>query len=84
MQRRTVRMLSALRALLAPFWSHSRERAAAQRDAADSSGSPLLIYVAAALFLLLSILMIDLHRDELQALGLVDGIEQVNPVFLSP
>ena len=77
-------MLSALRALLAPFWSHSRERTAAQRDAANGSASPLLIYVAAALFLLLSILMIDLHRDELQALGLVDGIEQVNPVFLSP
>jgi hypothetical protein len=66
-------MLSALRALLAPFWSFSRERAAAQRDAPDRSASPLLMYVAAALFVVLSILMIDLHRDELRALGLVGG-----------
>lgn len=75
MQRRTVRMLSALRALLAP---------AAQRDAADRSASPLLIYVAAALFLMLSILMIDQHRGELRALGFVGGTERINPVFMSP
>jgi hypothetical protein len=31
------------------------------------------MYVAAALFLVLSILVIDLHRDELRALGLVGG-----------
>jgi hypothetical protein len=84
MQRRTVRMLGALRALLAPFWSHSRERTAAQRDTANSSASPLLIYVTAVLFLLLSILMIDLHRDELRALGLVGGAERTTPVFMSP
>ena len=84
MQRRTVRMLSALRALLAPFWSYSREWTAAQRDAANRSASPLLIYVAAALFLVLSILVIDLHRDELRALGLVGGAAQINPVFMSP
>jgi hypothetical protein len=77
-------MLSALRALLAPFWSHSRGRTAAQRDAANSSASPLLIYVAAVLFVLLSILITDLHRDELQALGLVGGADRINPVFVSP
>jgi hypothetical protein len=76
-------MLSALRALLAPFWSVSRERTAAQRDATDRSASPLLIYAAATLFLVLSILMIDLHHDELQALGLV-GAERINPAFMSP
>ena len=84
MQRRTVRMLSALRALLAPFRSYSRERTAAQRDATNRSASPLLIYVAAALFLVLSILVIDLHRDELRALGLAGGAERINPVFMSP
>ena len=84
MQRRTVRMLSALRALLAPFRSYSRERKAAQRDATNSSASPLLIYIVAALFLVLSILVIDLHRDELRALGLVGGAERINPVFMSP
>jgi hypothetical protein len=84
MQRRTVRMLSALRALLAPYWSYSRERTAAQGDTTNRSASPLLIYVAAALFLVLSILVIDLHRDELQAFGLVGGAERINPVFMSP
>ena len=77
-------MLSALRALLAPFWSYSRERTAAQHNAADTSASPLLMFSAAVLFLLLSILTVDLHRDELRALGLVGGTERINPVFMSP
>ena len=84
MQRRTVRMLSALRALLAPFRSYSRERTAAQRDATDKSASPLLIYIVAVLFVILSIVVIDLHRDELRTLGLVGGAERINPVFMSP
>ena len=84
MHRRTVRMLSALRALLAPFWSDSRERTAAQRDATDKSASPLLIYIVAVLFVILSIVVIDLHRDELRTLGLVGGAERINPVFMSP
>jgi hypothetical protein len=77
-------MLSALRALLAPFWSDSRERTAAQRDATDKSASPLLIYIVAVLFVILSIVVIDLHRDELRTLGLVGGAERINPVFMSP
>ena len=77
-------MLSALRALLAPFWSYSRGRTAAQRDAADKTASPLLVYIVAVLGLVLSILMIDLHRDELRALGLAGATEQVNPAFMSP
>ena len=77
-------MLSALRALLAPFRSVSRERTAAQRDATDNSTSPLLVYIVAALSLILSILVIDLHRDELRAVGLVGGAERINPVFMSP
>ena len=77
-------MLSALRALLAPFWSDSRERTAALRDATNTSASPLLIYVAAALCVMLSIVMIDLHRDELRTLGVVGGTERINPAFMSP
>jgi hypothetical protein len=77
-------MLSALRALLAPFWSYSRERTAVQHDATDKSASPLLIYVVAVLFLILSIVVFDLHWDELRALGLVGGTERINPVFMSP
>ena len=85
MQRRKIPMLYALRALLAPFWSYSRERTAAQRDATDNSASPLLDLTLSPLFsLILSILMIDLHRDELRALGLVGGAERINPVFMSP
>jgi hypothetical protein len=84
MHRRTVRMLSALRALLAPFWSYSRERTAAPRDATNRSASPLLIYVAAALCVMLSILIVDLHRDELRTLGVVGGAERINPAFMSP
>jgi hypothetical protein len=77
-------MLSALRALLAPFWSVSRERTAARRDATNRSASPLLIFVAAALFLILSILLVDLHRDELRALGLAGGAERIDAIFISP
>ena len=79
-----VRMLFALRALLAPLRSYSRERAVAQGDVTDRSASPLLIYVAAALFAVLSILLVDLHRDEWHALGFVGGTEPVNAVFMSP
>lgn len=79
MQRKKIPMLYALRVLLAPFWG-TRPRTAAQRDAT----SPLLVYIVAALSLILSILVIDLHRDELRALGLVGGAERINPVFMSP
>ena len=77
-------MLSALRALLAPFWSYSRKRTAAQRDSTNRSASPLLIYFAATLCVVLSILMIDLHRDELRTLGVVGGTERINAAFMSP
>jgi hypothetical protein len=77
-------MLYALLALIAPLWSHVRDRTAAQREATDTSASRLLVFVAAALFVILSILIVDLHRDELHALGLVGGTERINPVFMSP
>ena len=81
MQRKKIPTLYALRVLLAPLWS-TRPRTAAQRDATDNSTSPLLI--VAVLLLILSILVIDLHRDELRALGLVGGTERIHPVFMSP
>jgi len=34
--------------------------------------------------LILSILVIELHRDELHALGLVGGAERIDAIFLSP
>ena len=77
-------MLYALLALMAPLWSHSRDRAAVQHEPTDTSVARLLVFVAAALFVILSILIVDLHRDELHALGLVGGAEPINAVSMSP
>jgi hypothetical protein len=77
-------MLYALLALLAPLWGHSRDRTASEYEATDTSTSRLLVFVATALFVILSILIVDLHRDELHALGLVGGAERVDAIFLSP
>jgi hypothetical protein len=77
-------MLYALLALMAPLWSHSRDRTAAEREATDTSASRLLVFAAAALFVILCILIVDLHRDELQALGLVGGAERIDAIFMSP
>ena len=77
-------MLYALLALIAPLWSHSRDRRAAEREATDTSASRLLVFVAAALFVILSILIVDLHRDELHALGLVGGAQPIDAIFMSP
>ena len=77
-------MLYALLALMAPLWSHSRDRTAAEREATDTSASRLLVFVAAALFVILSILIVDLHRDELYALGFVGGTQPIDAIFMSP
>jgi hypothetical protein len=77
-------MLYALLALMAPLWSRSPEQTATQREAADSSVSHLLVFAAAALFVILCILLVDLHRDELQVLGLAGGAERIDAIFMSP
>ena len=77
-------MLYALLALMAPLWSHSRDRTAAEREATDTSASRLLVLVAATLFVILSILIVDLHRDELHALGFVGGAQPIDAIFMSP
>ena len=51
---------------------------------AEISASPILIFAANALFLILAILEIDLHRDELRALGLIFGEEGIVPFFAGP
>jgi hypothetical protein len=79
-RRKEIAMLYALLALMAPLW----DRTAAQGEATDTSVSRLLAVIAAALFVVLAILVVDLHRDELHALGLVGGAEQINAVFMSP
>jgi hypothetical protein len=40
---------------------------------AGISVSPLLIFVAITLFLILAIIEIDQHRDELRAIGVIVG-----------
>ena len=54
-------MLYALLALMAPLWSQARDRTAAEREATDTSASRLLVFVAAALFVILSILLSLIH-----------------------
>jgi hypothetical protein len=73
-----------LLALLAPLWSYTRDRTIAQREATDTSVSRPLVFAASALFVILSILIVDLHRDELHALGLVGGAERIDAIFMSP
>ena len=77
-------MLYALWALFAPLWRDSWSGTSSHREAAGSSSSALLVFVAVVLFSLMSILVVDLHRDELRALGLAGATEQVNPAFMSP
>ena len=77
-------MLYALLALMAPLWSHFRDQTAVQREPTDTSVARLLVFAASALFVILSILMVDLHRDELHALGLVGGAGRIDAIFMSP
>jgi hypothetical protein len=49
----------------------------------EASASPILTFMAITLFLILTILEVDLHRDELRVLGLV-GQEGGVPPFAGP
>jgi hypothetical protein len=80
MQRKRVPILYALWALFAPSRGDSQH---AQRGSAATSASPLLIFIAISLFLMLSIFEIDLHRDELRALGLV-GAPPIASALMAP
>ena len=77
-------MLYALLALMSPLWSEPRDRTNPNGEATYASVSRFLLVVAAALFAVLSILLFELHRDELHALGLVGGAEPISAVFMSP
>ena len=83
MQRKRVPILYALWGLFAPYRGDAQHRGAAQRGSADRSASPLLIFIVLFLFLVLSIFEIDLHRDELQALGLV-GAPPIDSALMAP
>lgn len=61
---------SRLYARLVSFQRAARNRSSTQGDTTGAI-SPTLLYTAVALFLILAIIEIDLHREELKALGLV-------------
>jgi hypothetical protein len=77
-------MLYALLALMAPLWSDTQYSSAGRRAEAEASASRLLLFAAITLFLILSILCADLHRDDLHALGLVGTSQTIDSIFLSP
>ena len=56
----------------------------AQGRTAETSASPALMYAAITLFLILAILEIDLHREELEALGLIPREEGAGPALAGP
>jgi hypothetical protein len=73
-----------LYARLVSFHRAVHNRGSAHGDTTGTSASPILTFAAAALFLILAILEIDLHRDALRALGLVFGEEATEPIFAGP
>lgn len=88
-------MLYALLALMAPLWDRTAAQGKAPHggathddtthdEATDRSVSRLLIVAAAALAAVLAILLADLHRDELRALGLAGDAAPVAAMFLGP
>ena len=62
----------------------ARSRRSAQESMIGTSASPFLTFVAAALFLILTILEIDLHREDLRALGLIFGEVGIVSSFVGP
>ncbi|MGY4625547.1 hypothetical protein [Bradyrhizobium sp. USDA 4486] len=54
------------------------------RDPGAQRASPLLIYVVAVLTLLLATLEVDVHRAQLQSLGLLGDPIRIDPIFMSP
>jgi hypothetical protein len=59
----------------------ARDRTTAHGDITGTQVSPLLTFTAAALFLILAILEIDLHREQLRALGLISGEGDIEPIW---
>jgi hypothetical protein len=73
-----------LYAWLFSFHREAGKRKSGKGSTAETSASPILMFTANALFLILAILEIDLHRDELGALGLVFGEEGIVSSLVGP
>jgi hypothetical protein len=66
------------------FGRATRNRTSTHSEITGTSASPVLAYIAVALFLILAIVEVDLHRDELRSLGLVSSNERSEPVTADP
>jgi hypothetical protein len=73
-----------LYARVVSFGRSTRSRISAHVETTGTSASPILAFTAVALFLILAILEVDLHRDELRALGLVSSEERAERMFTGP
>lgn len=81
MQRRS---FWGLYAWVVSFGRSTRSRISAHGETTGASTSPILTYTAAALFLILAIVEVDLHRDELRALGLLSSEQRIQPTVAGP
>jgi len=61
-----------------------RELMSPHDQSVPTETSPSLVFAAAVLALLLTILEMDLHRTELHLVGLMHDTAALNPVFMSP
>jgi hypothetical protein len=66
------------------LWRSFRDWMPPYGERASAETSPLLIYIAVVLTVLLVMLEVDGHRGELEALGLLTDNYPVPPVFLGP
>jgi hypothetical protein len=71
-------------AWLVSFHQATRNRKSTHGEMTGALASPVLTFTAVALFLILAILEVDLHRDELRALGLTSNAEQIGPIPAGP
>lgn len=74
--------LSKLSTWLIAFRQDSRVPSSAQDSTTETS--PVLVFAAVSLFLILAILEIDLHREELRLFGINFGEDGIDPVFKGP
>jgi hypothetical protein len=73
-----------LYARLVSFGRSTRNRISSHGEITGTPASPILTYTAAALFLILAIVEVDLHRDELRALGLVSSGQRMQLIVAGP
>jgi hypothetical protein len=60
------------------------DRTPHHNDAGPAQTSPMLIFVATVLALLLAMIEIDLHAEALQAIGLMTDNYRLDPIFKAP